>query len=231
MARKLERLAIIPDGNRRFGKKIGASEYQAYIKGFQKVRDTIEWSKDVHSLTFWALSLDNFKKRSELELKVLFQLMTKNIDEALQSKKLFKEGVRVTFFGRKELLPASVATRIRDLERKTEGNGDRVLNFGIAYSGRDELLNAAKSIALDFKNGALKEDELTPQAFEERLYYHESPDLVIRTGNESRLSNFLLWQTAYTEFFIVDVYWPEFREIDLWRVIRAYQSRHRRYGK
>ncbi len=231
MARKLERLAIIPDGNRRFGRKIGASEYQAYVKGFQKVRDAIEWSKDVRSLTFWALSLDNFKKRSELELKVLFQLMTKNIDDALQTKKLFEEGVRVTFFGRKELLPASVATRIRGLERKTEGNEDRLLNFGIAYSGRDELLNAAKSIALDFKNGALKEDELTPQAFEERLYYHESPDLVIRTGNEQRLSGFLPWQTEYSEIYFSKKLWPEFSKRDYDEAVMFFEASNSRKGR
>jgi len=231
MGRKLERLAIIPDGNRRFGRKIGAGEYEAYVKGFQKVREAIEWAKDVHSLTFWALSLDNFRKRSALELKVLFQLMAKHIDEALQSKKLFQEGVRVSFFGRKELLPASISTRMRELEEKTVENEDRLLNFGVAYSGRDELLNAAKSIALDLKNGKLEESELTQQVFEERLYYRESPDLVIRTGNEQRLSGFLPWQTEYSELYFSKKLWPEFTKRDYDEAVRFFETSESRKGK
>jgi tritrans,polycis-undecaprenyl-diphosphate synthase [geranylgeranyl-diphosphate specific] len=153
----------------------------------------------------------------------------------LASDVIEKYNVRVTAIGRRNLLPENIQSLIGEVEERTRSNDKFYLNVALAYGGRAEIVDATRELAELVKQGKLEPGEINEDLIGKHLYTkhlpQQEPDLIIRTGNESRLSNFLLWQAAYSELFIVDVYWPDFREIDLQRVIRDYQRRNRRYGK
>jgi len=223
-ARALNHVAIIPDGNRRFAKKKGLNLEQAYLRGFDNVQNALDWAKesDTKSVTFWALSLDNFLKRSDLELKLLFHLMKNRLTRSLDDGRFESDGVRVKFFGKRELLPRKVDALMTALEQKTAFNKERRLNVAVAYSGREELLNAAKNASA---KGAFSE-----QSFEKHLYLNESPDLVIRTGDVQRLSGLMPWQTAYSELYFSKKLWPEFARKDYFQAVDFYKSTQARFG-
>lgn len=228
--RRLHHLAVIPDGNRRFAKKNRLSFGQAYRAGFDKVKQVVEWSEEPEKITLWALSLDNFLKRSSFELKILFKLMQKHVEESLQNHRFVEEGVQVKFFGRRELLPKDLNNRFARLEEQTE-SGSKELNIAIAYSGRDELLAAAKALAFDAKAGIINPARLDERTFEKYLYFKESPDLVIRTGNAQRLSGLMPWQTAYSEIYFSKKLWPEFEKNDYDDAIGFYKQSESRQGR
>ena len=150
--RILNHLAITPDGNRRYAKKHFLPFKQAYWAGFDKVKEVLDWSDEPDKITVWALSLDNFVKRSSFELKILFKLMQRHVDESLEKQSFIDRGVGVKFFGRRDLLPRELDRRFALLEEQTEDQ-EKQLNIAVAYSGRDELLSAAKAIARDVKEG------------------------------------------------------------------------------
>lgn len=228
--RALNSLAIIPDGNRRYAKKQGLNLAEAYAAGFSKVGDVLDWSGDagVRSVTFWALSLDNYNKRTQAELRVLFSLMRNKADEVLSSRRFNDEGCRVRFFGRRDLLPSALEERFAKLECETQNNRERELGIAIAYSGRDELLQASKRLCEDYAAGRLK--NVDERAIEERLYSTAAPDLVIRTGDAPRLSGFLPWQAAYSELYFSKVLWPEFDEKEFKRAVDFYSRAETRLG-
>ncbi|MEM0475830.1 MAG: polyprenyl diphosphate synthase, partial [Candidatus Norongarragalinales archaeon] len=199
--RRLESIAVIPDGNRRFARKKKISIAQAYASGFEKAREVIRWSADVPNLAFWALSLDNLAKRGALEKRILFSQMKRNIARALKSNELAEQGVRVRFFGKLGLLPSDLRQELKKVEEATKNNATRVVSVGLAYGGREEVFEAACSFALDLKTGKLSEKQLTPSEFEARLWFPEEPDLVIRTGRVQRLSGFLPLQAGYSELY------------------------------
>jgi tritrans,polycis-undecaprenyl-diphosphate synthase [geranylgeranyl-diphosphate specific] len=163
------------------------------------------------------------------------KIYEKALTEVLASDVLQKNRVRVKAIGRRNLLPENIQTLIANVEEQTKEYNQFYLNIALAYGGRAEIVDATRELGMLVKAGKLEPEQIDEKIIEEHLYTkhlpQQEPDLVIRTGNESRLSNFLLWQAAYSELFIVDVYWPDFREIDLQRVIRNYQQRSRRYGK
>ena len=137
--------------------------------------------------------------------------------------------------GRISLLPESITKLIKEVEEKTKNYERFYLNVALAYGGRAEIVDATREIAVKVREGKINPDEIDEKLVESNLYTshlpHPDPDLIIRTSGEARLSNFLIWQTAYSELFLLDVYWPDFREIDLDRAIRTYQNRKRRYGE
>jgi tritrans,polycis-undecaprenyl-diphosphate synthase [geranylgeranyl-diphosphate specific] len=231
---KLRSVAIIPDGNRRFAKKNSLSVRHAYSSGFEKVEQVLEWAEkaDISTVTFWALSLENFQKRSKLELRILFSLMRHKLSETLKNGVYEKNKIRVKFFGKTDLLPIDLQKKIKELETRTQ-NFDRTLGIAVAYSGREEILSAAKRIAIDFY-GSEKRDKLlklNEADFEKYLYMPTAPDLIIRTGEVSRLSGFLPWQTAYSELFFSKRLWPEFTETDFNEAVEFYNETQRRFGK
>ena len=228
--RKLTHLAITPDGNRRYAKKNRLSFETAYKTGFDKMRQVVGWSEEPEKITIWALSLDNFAKRSYFELKILYKLMQKHVEENLESKQFVDEGVRVKFFGRRELLPKRLNGHFEKLEEQTEG-GKKELNIAVAYSGRDELLSAAKALAIDAQEGRVDVSKVDEKAFGKYLYYNETPDLVIRTGNAQRLSGLMPWQTAYSEIYFSKKLWPEFSKRDYDDAIGFYKNTESRKGR
>ncbi len=229
-------IAIIPDGNRRFARKHDLAVSLAYKKGFEKVGDVIDWAQErrIRSLSFWALSFENFQKRSSVELNILFRLMRKKIESAFDDPALVDRQVRIKFFGRTDILPRSLQERMHRLEEKTSGFSHGELNIGVAYSGQEELVSASKRLAQDIASGKIggrKLDELSVEDFAPYLYVQSTPDLIIRTGNVQRLSGFLPFQSAYSEYYFVSKLWPEFTERDFQRAIEYYEGTQRRFGQ
>ncbi|MDK2784018.1 MAG: tritrans,polycis-undecaprenyl-diphosphate synthase, partial [Thermococcaceae archaeon] len=153
--------------------------------------------------------------------------------ELVHDERVHKYGIRVNVLGRKELLPRNVREAAEEAEKVTRKYNNYILNIAVAYGGRSEIVDAIKRIVEDVQAGKLSKEEINEELLKRYLYVPNmsDPDIVIRTGGEIRISNFLLYQIAYSELFFVDVYFPEFRKIDFLRIIREYQKRHRRFGK
>ncbi|NYZ74639.1 di-trans,poly-cis-decaprenylcistransferase, partial [Candidatus Micrarchaeota archaeon] len=165
-------VAVIPDGNRRFSAKTGLPLEAAYLAGFRKVEESVDWAVEsgVKSLAYWALSLENFQNRSQFELSVLFKLMQAQARKALDSKQYESMGAKVKFFGKTSMLPSSLQSDFKKIEDTTAGNSSIELNLGVAYGGREELLTAAKRMAEDARNGAVDPAQVDERKFGEYLY-------------------------------------------------------------
>ncbi|MBS7648123.1 MAG: polyprenyl diphosphate synthase [Candidatus Bathyarchaeia archaeon] len=233
---KPEHIAIILDGNRRWAKESGLEPWMGHYYGADKTKDVLKWCLDlgVKSITFYAFSTENFQRPPE-EVERLMILLKEKLDEALKSEEIHKYKVKVKVIGRVHLLPLDLQEMIRKVEEETKDYSERYLNLAIAYGGRAEIVDAARKIAQKVATGELAPEEINETIFEQNLYTaflpKQDPDLIIRTSGEERLSGFLLYQSAYSELCFLDVYWPEFRRIDLLRAIRTYQKRKRRFGK
>lgn len=225
-----EHIAIIMDGNRRFARKKGMVELMGHEFGSKKAEEVLEWCWElgVKMLTLYAFSTENFK-RSELEKKNIFQIFERELRRILTDKKTYERQVKVKIVGKKDLLPNNLQKLIEEVENATERHGKCFLNIAVAYGGRQELIDAARKIVDRVKRGELMVEEINENVVNESLYNsHElyaKVDIVIRSGGEQRLSNFLTWQTANSVAYFCDVYWPEFRKIDLLRAIREWQRR------
>jgi len=222
-------IAIIMDGNRRYAKKRGLRPFQGHVFGSKKAEEVIEWcwELDIKMLTLYAFSTENFK-RSEEEKKNIFSLIERELRRLLTDKRTYENKVRVKVIGRRELLPNNLLDTIEEVERATRNHRNYFLNIAVAYGGRQEIVDAAKKILKKVKEGILRPEMIDEDVVEEHLYSdgdYVEVDLVIRTGGELRLSNFLPWQAASSVAYFCDVYWPEFRKIDLLRAIRSWQFR------
>ncbi len=223
-------IAIIPDGNRRFAQKNALSLVDAYRAGFSKVQDVLSWTDgtSVSSVRLWALSLENFQKRSSMELRILFQLMRHQLSASLSDPRFAEQDVAVRFFGKKSLLPKSVQDGMAKLEEKT-AHHQKELGVAIAYSGREELASAAQAAAEDLQAGRI--DAITEKTLEPYLYSAQPVDLVIRTGDVQRLSGFLPWQNAYAEVYFSKKLWPEFDKKEFDAALDFYANTERRFGQ
>ena len=161
------------------------------------------------------------------------RLFVDSLKQAADDERTHKYGMRIRVIGQTDLLPESVREAIRYAEEKTKDNNRFILNVAIAYGGREEIVKAIREIAREVKEGKLKIEDINEDTVREHLYTGDipDPDLIFRTSGEERISNFLLWQSAYSELYFSDVYWPTLRKIDFLRAIRAYQMRERRYGR
>lgn len=232
-------IGIILDGNRRYAQGKGLFKaVEGHAHGADKVHELLRWcyEYDVSVITIWIFSLDNFK-RDEEEVDGLFKLIEKRTRTLVADPEIHEKKVRINYIGRTELLPDSLQDAIAQAERET-GHYDRlVLNIAIAYGGREEITDAMGRYLKDCEKKGLSLDEISdsvdPGTLEPYLYTVglPEPDLIIRTSGEIRLSGFLLWQSAYAEYYFSDVLWPEFRKIDFLRALRMYSKRQRRFGK
>ncbi len=231
-----EHIGVILDGNRRWASAREMIPWQGHREGAEKVKKFLEWCLDlgIRTVTLYAFSTENFN-RVDREVEELMRIYEENLTELLKSDVLHDNKVCVRAIGRINLLPERVRRLIVEVEEATKDYDRFYLNVALAYGGRAEIVDAAKEIAVKVTKGELAPDDINEEVIEGHLYTshlpHPDPDLIIRTSGVARLSNFLIWQSAYSELFLVDVYWPDFREIDLERAIRSYQNRHRRYGK
>jgi tritrans,polycis-undecaprenyl-diphosphate synthase [geranylgeranyl-diphosphate specific] len=231
-----EHIGIILDGNRRWASKRDLIPSQGHREGANKVREFMEWCLDlgIKTLTLYAFSTENFNRSSE-EVNELMNIYEENLTELVSTDVIHERMVNIRAIGRINLLPDKIREKIEEVQKATKDYNQFYVNFALAYGGRAEIVDATKEIAIRVGNGELDPKSIDEDVIEKHLYTSHlpqpDPDLVIRTSGEARLSNFLIWQAAYSELFIVDVYWPEFREIDLARAIRSYQNRKRRYGQ
>lgn len=223
-------IAIIPDGNRRFAERNGLALEQAYLQGFAKAEHVMDWlaHTPVASVKLWALSLENFHKRSGVELSILFELMKRQLRTSLKDSRFDGRDFSVRFIGQTEKLPHDVQTLMHQLAHRSQG-AKRELCVAIAYSGQAELTYAAQKAAEDYKSGKI--EKIDEAAFSKYLYAQEPVDLVIRTGNVQRLSGFLPWQNAYAEVYFSQKMWPEFGKADLDAALEFYSHTERRFGK
>jgi tritrans,polycis-undecaprenyl-diphosphate synthase [geranylgeranyl-diphosphate specific] len=233
---KPEHIAIILDGNRRWASEKVLNPWFGHEKGAEKVEELLDWclKLDVKSVTLYAFSTENFRRTPD-EVKEIMRIADQRFRKLLTDERIRKDKVRVKVIGRIGLLPESLQHLISDVEKSTENYNEHFLNFAFAYGGRAEIVDAARKIAEEVHNGKLDPDEVDEKTFERYLYTshmpQQDPDLIIRTSGEERLSGFLLWQSAYSELCFLDVYWPDFRLIDLLRAVRTFENRKRRYGE
>jgi len=224
-------VAVIMDGNRRWARGRRLPTIEGHRRGVASLRALVRGCHDlgIPILTVYAFSTENWK-REALEVSLLLELLVHFA--GAEAAELQKTGVRVHAIGRIADLPEHQRRALRDLEEKTTGNRTLLLNLAINYSARAELADAAKSIARAVRDGSLEPSAIDERTLAERLYtgHLPDPDILIRTGGELRLSNFMLWQLAYTEIWVTERYWPDFRREDLIEAVGAYQKRARRFG-
>ncbi|MEC8171238.1 MAG: polyprenyl diphosphate synthase, partial [Candidatus Thermoplasmatota archaeon] len=221
-------------GNRRFALSLSIGTEIGHVHGKEKLKEVMDWIMDlgIPYLTVYALSTENLSSREEDELESLFDLYVAGLNEISEDERIHSEGVRVRVVGRKEELPERVNEAIRNAEDRTSGYSNFTFTVCLAYGGREEIVDAVKEIASDHATGELSLDQIDTNEISSRLYDAEipDPDLVIRTSGEERVSNFLLWQIAYSELYFTDVHWPSFSKAVLYEAIETYQKRRRRYG-
>lgn len=232
---KPDHIGVILDGNRRWANMRSAPPSLGHERGADKVEELLRWCLDlgVRSVTIYAFSTENFQRPKE-EVDDIMELLNERLRRILVDEDVHAERVRVRALGRLHLLPGGTQKLIKEVEEATKDYDGHYLNVAVAYGGRAEIIDAMKVIASEVKEGKLEADEIDEEVVEEHLYTSHlpksDPDLIIRTSGEERLSGFLLWQAAYSELCFMDVYWPDFRKIDLLRAVRTYQKRERRYG-
>ena len=228
-----EKVGIILDGNRRFGRKYNVKD--PHIRGAKKVESLLKrlWEIGVKSVTLYALSTDNLRKRSPEELEEIYKALSRGLKRLKESNVLHKYRVRFKAIGRVELLPERLRYEIEELERATSSYKDFELNLAIAYGGRAEIVDAVRKIVKEALEGKINPEEIDEETISKHLYNPDldKVDLIIRTSGEERLSGFLLRQSAYAELFFIEVYLPELRRFDIRRAIRDFQRRERRFGK
>lgn len=224
-------IAIIMDGNGRWAKKRGLPRIAGHNEGVESVRDTVEacGQLGVKYLTLYAFSTENWKRPQE-EVSMLMRLLMRALRD--ETDKLHQNNVRVHTIGDTTTLPREVQDELLDAIEKTKENSGLNLYLALSYSGRWDLTTAMKHLADDVKRGRVASDQINDQLITGYLSTKDvpDPDLLIRTGGEHRISNFLLWQLAYSEIYISQAYWPDFRRTELYDAIRDYQHRERRFG-
>ena len=237
---KPEHIAIILDGNRRWAN--GKEPNPLLIKdkwghgdGADTVEQLLDWCHmiGVKYVTLYTFSTENFARHSD-EVTQIMQIAEERFRKLLKDERIHRDRIHIKVIGRTNMLPKELQDTIAELENATTDYDSYFWNFAFAYGGRAEIVDAAKTIAKKVQNNELEIDDITENTFEKYLYTShmtkQDPDMIIRTSGEERLSGFLLWQAAYSELLFLDVYWPDFRLIDLLRAIRVFQHRKRRFG-
>lgn len=227
-----EHLAIIMDGNGRWAKQKGLLRTLGHESGTKSVKKTVESCAKlgIKNLTLYAFSTENWN-RPKLEVDTLMKLLISSLKKEM--KTLIENNIRLNAIGNLTNLPIKVQKELNEVIQKTSENTRMTLTLALSYGAREELIQAVKKISDKVKNNIISTDTIDESIINKHLYTHNLPDvdLVIRTSGEHRISNFLLWQIAYAEFYFIDVLWPDFSEEDLYTAIISYQSRERRFGK
>lgn len=225
-------VAIIMDGNGRWAKKRLANRVKGHEQGLEVVRVIVRACREIGIpfLTLYAFSTENWQ-RPKAEVMALMMLLKMFLKSEL--KEMQDNNIRLTAIGQTERLPDDVRNLLYETMRVTEKNTGLRLSLALSYGGRSEIVKAVQEIAAKAKKGELDPSDITPEMFAGHLYTKDmpDPDLMIRTSGEMRISNFLLWQLAYSELFITDTLWPDFSREELVEILKAYQGRERRYGK
>jgi tritrans,polycis-undecaprenyl-diphosphate synthase [geranylgeranyl-diphosphate specific] len=231
-----EHVAIILDGNRRWAKYHFLANKGAHAIGADKAEQLLTWIYDlrIKITTLYVLSIENLE-RDKKELNDIFELLGIKLEKLYNDSRIHERQMKIKAIGNIDALPKSLKEILFRLEKETNHYDLTFLNIAIAYGGQQELIEAIRKIAYDVEKKELQISDINEQSIDSYLYTSHlpqpEPDLILRTSGEKRLSGFLLWQSAYSELVFMDVFWPEFRKIDLMRAIRTFQRRRRRYGK
>ena len=227
-----QHVAIIMDGNGRWAKSRRLPRIEGHRAGVESIRDTLRACNELHIpyLTLYAFSNENWQRPKD-EVSFLMSLLSQYLDQEL--KDLNKNNIRFQVIGRIDMLPSEIQKKIERNIKDTAGNTALILTLALSYSGRLELVDAVKQIAQKVKDGKLDPKDITESVIEKNLYTVglPDPDFLIRTSGEMRISNFLLWQMSYTEIYVTDVLWPDFRKQHFMEAIEDYQRRERRFGR
>lgn len=228
-------VGIIMDGNRRFARLLGlAAVTMGHVAGQERLETVLDWCLElrIRVLTVYAFSTENFQRADE-ERELLMELFEHNFRKMADDPRVHDNRIRVRVIGHLDLLPPEVRAAAEHVMEVTRGYDAYDFNVAVAYGGRQEIVDAVKRIAAEVRDGRLEVEDVTDQAIQQRLYAGDlpDPDFLIRTSGEERLSNFLLWQTAYSELYFADVNWPELDRYRFLRAIETYQKRQRRYGR
>ncbi|MCF8045012.1 MAG: isoprenyl transferase [Desulfarculaceae bacterium] len=225
-------VAVIMDGNGRWAKKKLMNRIKGHEKGADTVRTIVTASREigVGVLTLYAFSTENWA-RPETEVTALMSLLKKFI--RTETPRLKEQNIRLNAIGNTEGLPADVREYVFAAMEETAGNDGMILNLALNYGSREELTSAVKTIASKLQKEEIAEEDITEAVITDQLYTagQPEPDLLIRTSGEMRLSNFLLWQSAYTEFFFTDTLWPDFTRREFEEILSHFKTRNRRFGK
>jgi len=227
-------LAIIMDGNRRFAAAEGLDVSKGHAKGRDTAELLLDWCLEVgiNILTIYALSTENFSRSPE-ELEGLMDLYDRALRDIAVDERVHRHQIRVRVIGNRSLLPARVQEAIDLAEKATAHYTAYRFNVALAYGGRDEIVEAIRALAREVRDGRMTPEQIDSEAVSRHLYTADlpDPDLIFRTSGEERISNFLLWQAAYSELYFSDVMWPGLTRLDFLRAIRAFQMRRRRFGE
>ena len=227
-----QHIAIIMDGNGRWATKRALPRSLGHKKGAEVVKEITRAAGElgVKYLTLYAFSTENWQRDAK-EVDALMGLLREYLKSDLQE--LQEKGVKIVFIGERQMLPSDIVEAMRKLEADTVANDKLTLCIALSYGSRQEIVNAVQKIALLAKRGDISVEDIDIKMFSDMLYTKDipDPDLVIRTSGERRVSNYLLWQIAYSEFFFSPVLWPDFTKKDLEDIIKDFNSRERRYGK
>jgi len=232
----IKHLALILDGNRRFARELLKKPWEGHKIGLEKARDVLQWSCElgIKYATAYVLSLENMAKRPKRELSFIMKYIGMEADSILKNAEhpVHKFGVKVRFVGRVKLLPAWLCDKFNAVEEMTKNYANHALNIAVAYGGQQEITDALKAISQKLAKGIISPASISEKLVREHLYTNgqPSPDLIIRTGGEHRLSNFLTYQSAYSELMFIDKRWPEFTREDLVSCIDEFEQRQRRFG-
>jgi short-chain Z-isoprenyl diphosphate synthase len=231
-------LGVILDGNRRYAKALGLPVAEGHKYGAKKVKQLFAWCIEfkIPVVTVWGFSTQNFSRDAD-EVKALMDLIVEQANAMRVDEDFKKNQIRVKVIGRVDQMPAEVQEALTKLETSTAERKGMLVQLALGYGGREEIVDAAKAyLSTAEKSGKTFQesiDGLTEESLSQNLYSSDvaDPDFIIRTSGEVRLSGFLLWQAAYSEYYFLDVNWPAFRRIDFLRALRSFQARQRRFGK
>ena len=222
----LNHIAIIPDGNRRYAKKMGLSIDVVYNRAMDKIYEIVEWCKElkIKTLTVWGFSTENWR-RPKLEKKILFMLFEKKGKEILLDKRIDKEGIKIKIIGNTKQFSKKLQKLFREIEEKTKKNVELNLNILLNYGGRKEIIQAVNQILSEGKKN------INEYRFKKYLWLSDEPDIIIRTSGEQRLSGLLPFQSVYSELYFEPKYFPEIQKKDFLKMIKTIEKRERRFGK
>ncbi len=231
-------LGLIQDGHRRYAREAGVSNSSGYALGAAKAEEVLSWCAElkIPMVTLWWLSTENLDRQPE-EVRAVLDVIEDKLAEWVAGGLADRLGIRVRPIGKLDLLPASALQALQSAEAATRQHDRMLLNVGVGYGGRQEIVDAVRGYLSESFERRMPPEEilegLTPDAIAKYLYTYDcpDPDLIVRTSGEVRLSGFMLWQSAHSEYYFCDAYWPAFRKVDFLRAIRSYQQRRRRFGK
>ena len=230
--KRVKHIGIILDGNRRFAKRLMKQPWKGHEWGAQKVELLFSWCKElgIPEITLYAFSLQNFN-RPKREFDYLMTIFRKFLDKLKQDPRLKQDNIKVNFIGRIHLFAPDITRRMEAIMALTKSHRRHTFNFALAYGGREEIVDAVQEIGRMIEQGTVASSNISEKLIENHLYMKSNPDLSIRTGGETRTSNFLIWQSNYSEWIFLDKCWPEFEKEDLVQALQEFSRRERRFGK